>query len=221
MNLIARRAIGAGLVAAGVVLCLSAVAIGARKIAWQSLHESAFRGRPDPLDPAPATPAGVAELGAAPAPAACDPREDAIVPAAPDRGSAIARLRVPRVGIDVIVAEGTDAATLRLGPGHLEGSALPGASDNCVIAGHRDGPFRRLGDLRIGDRVDLSGEAAGGAYRVESIDVVDRSDSDPLAPTDRAVLTLITCYPFNHVGSAPRRLIVRAALSGGPTVGSP
>ena len=193
MKVIATRFLGAVLVAAGVVLCLSAAAIGARGIAWQSRHG----GSPS-----------AADGGAA-------------IRRAPRRGSAVARLRIPRVGLDVVVAEGTDPATLRLGPGHLEGSALPGESDNCIIAGHRDGPFRSLGDLRVGDRVDVSGETESAIYRVESIEVVDRSETDPLDPTAEPVLTLITCYPFNHLGPAPRRLIVRAALAGGPIAGSP
>ncbi len=193
MKVIATRFLGAVLVAAGVALCLSGAAIGARGIAWQSRQGGS--------------------------PAAAD--GGAAIRQAPRRGSAVARLRIPRVGLDVVVAEGTDPATLRLGPGHLEGSALPGESDNCIIAGHRDGPFRSLGDLRVGDRVDVSGETESVIYRVESIEVVDRSETDPLDPTAEPVLTLITCYPFNHLGPAPRRLIVRAALAGGPIAGSP
>ncbi len=193
MKVIATRFLGAVLVAAGVVLCLSAAAIGARGIAWQSRHGGS--------------------------PAAAD--DGAALRRAPRRGSAVARLRIPRVGLDVVVAEGTDPATLRLGPGHLEGSALPGESDNCIIAGHRDGPFRSLGDLRVGDRVDVSGETESVIYRVESIEVVDRSETDSLDPTAEPVLTLITCYPFEHLGPAPRRLIVRAALAGDPRAGSP
>lgn len=220
MKVIATRLVGAVLATAGVVLCLSAAAIGTRGIAWQSRHGGSFgqitaragRVNADP-DRFVVDPNVIMSMTA-------DVREDATRPA-PTRGRAVARLRIPRVGLDVVVAEGTDPATLRRGPGHLEGSALPGESDNCIIAGHRDGPFRSLGDLRVGDRVEVSGEMESGVYRVESIEVVDQSETDSLDPTDEAVLTLITCYPFDHLGPTPRRLIVRAALKDGPIAFSP
>jgi len=141
------------------------------------------------------------------------PREPLPVdPAPPSRGGALARLRVPRLGIDVVVAEGTDSRTLSLGPGHLEGSALPGQSDNCIIAGHRDGPFSRLRGARPGDRVEITDVAGLKSYRVDSVDVIDKRDTRVLAPSSTPLLTLVTCYPFHYVGHAPRRFIVRATL---------
>ena len=220
MKVIATRFLGAVLVVAGVVLFLTAAAIGARGIAWQSRHGGSSGGAIERAGHVNADPGRLTGDPYAIASPTADDRADVTRPA-PTRGSAVARLRIPRVGLDVVVAEGTDPATLLLAPGHLEGSALPGESDNCIIAGHRDGPFRILGDLRVGDRVEVSGETESGIYRVESIEVVDRSETDPLDPTDEPVLTLITCFPFNHLGSAPRRLIVRAALRGGPIAVSP
>ena len=111
-----------------------------------------------------------------------------------------------------MIVEGTDAKSLRLGPGHLEGSALPGEPDNCIIAGHRDGPFRRLGSARPGDIVEIADRARVSRYRVESIETVPKDDLRPLSPSSEPVLTLITCFPFRYVGKAPNRFIVRASL---------
>ena len=127
-------------------------------------------------------------------------------------GDAVTRLSIQGVGLEVVVAEGTDPATLAVAPGHLTGSASPGESGNCIIAGHRDGEFARLRNVRTGDRITLKGREENNYYRVESVSVVDRTDHTPLAPTDKPVLTLITCYPFNHIGPAPERLIVRGRL---------
>ena len=112
-----------------------------------------------------------------------------------------------------VVVEGTDSRSLSLGPGHLEGSALPGAPDNCVIAGHRDGPFGRLREARAGDVLELAGRAGAVArYRVLSVEVVGEDDTRALAPSRDPRLTLVTCYPFHFLGRAPRRFVVRAAL---------
>jgi LPXTG-site transpeptidase (sortase) family protein len=111
------------------------------------------------------------------------------------------------------VVEGTDSRSLSQGPGHLEGSALPGAPDNCVIAGHRDGPFGRLRAARAGDILELAGQAGGVArYRVLSVEVVGKDDTRALTPSREPRLTLVTCYPFHVLGRAGRRFVVRAAL---------
>jgi len=135
--------------------------------------------------------------------------------AAPRRGDSIARIRLDRLGIDAMVVEGTDTLTLRLGPGHMQGSALPGEADNCIIAGHRDGAFRRLAGVKEGDRVRLEDAAGISDYRVVDVAVVAKEDARLLAPSRDPWLTLVTCYPIHYIGPAPRRLVVRATLVAG------
>jgi sortase A len=132
--------------------------------------------------------------------------------AAPQPGEALARLRVDRLGLEVMVAEGSDEATLASGPGHMQESALPGEPGNCIIAGHRDAEFRLLRDIRAGDVVDLNGWSGTARYRVTAIRIVDRDETGLLTASDEARLTLVTCYPFYYVGPAPQRFIVQAEL---------
>ena len=132
--------------------------------------------------------------------------------ASPRPGEALARLRVDRLGLEVMVAEGSDEETLALGPGHLQESALPGELGNCIIAGHRDAEFRRLRDIREGDVVELNGWSGSARYRVTAIRIVDRDQTGLLAAGEEARLTLVTCYPFFYVGPAPQRFIVQAEL---------
>jgi len=128
-------------------------------------------------------------------------------------GEPIARLRIPAAEIDAIVFGGADQKILEKGPGHVPGTELPGRSTeirNCVITGHRDSHFRHLGWLRPGSAIDLQAEHATRRYRVVSREIVMPDTVRVLQPTASARLTLITCYPFNYVGPAPKRLVVVA-----------
>jgi LPXTG-site transpeptidase (sortase) family protein len=107
---------------------------------------------------------------------------------------------------------GSDAQTLRRGPGDLESIAFPGEVGNAVVAGHRDSFFRRLGDVTVGDDVFIDTPEGHLHYRVTSMHVVNAHDLSVLEQTDDATLTLITCYPFWVLGPAPDRFVVRAAL---------
>ncbi|HKD05234.1 MAG TPA: class D sortase [Bryobacteraceae bacterium] len=131
-------------------------------------------------------------------------------------GSSLAKLSIPRLDATFYVVEGTDAESLKRGPGHLEGSAMPGQSGNCVIAGHRDTHFRVLKDIRAGDEVLLERDGHEFRYRVDGSQIVMPTDTHSLQPTSEAVLHLITCYPFYYLGSAPKRFIVHAALESAP-----
>jgi len=126
----------------------------------------------------------------------------------------LAVLRMPAVGIEAPVLEGTSDAAMNRGVGHIEGSALPGESGNVGIAGHRDGFFRALKDVKVGEVVELERQTGAGIkrdeYRVERISVVDPSDVSVMAATNDATLTMVTCYPFYFVGSAPQRFVVQA-----------
>ena len=132
-------------------------------------------------------------------------------------GSPIAALSIPRIQLSAIVLHGSDAQTLRRGPGHLENTAFPGEPGNVVIAGHRDSFFWSLQNIHLGDDIYLATRDGPMQYRVTSARVVNPRDVSVLAPTDDAVLTLITCYPFWAIGPAPDRFVVRAIRVGGPS----
>ena len=132
----------------------------------------------------------------------------------PHIGDTLAKLIIPRLDTELYVIEGDDKDELRRGPGHLPGTALPGADGNCIIAGHRDTHFRVLKDIKAGDDIVLETARGKYLYRVLNTRVVSPSNKDPLNPTADAVLNLITCYPFYYVGNAPKRFIVQARLAG-------
>ena len=140
-------------------------------------------------------------------PQAAEARNSAI-----PQGSAFAKLSIPRLHAVLYVVEGTDHADLRRGPGHLEGTAFPGAYGNCVIAGHRDTHFRVLKDIQKGDEIQVETAAGNFTYRVDDISVVSPNNNASLQPTSQPVLNLITCYPFWYVGSAPKRFVVHAGI---------
>jgi sortase A len=122
----------------------------------------------------------------------------------------LAVLRIPRLGLEVPVLEGTDEWTLDRAVGHIEGTARPGVAGNVGIAGHRDGFFRVLKDIGKGDVMELALAAERRRYRVASISVVGPDDVGVLDPSPDPRITLVTCYPFYFVGSAPQRFIVQA-----------
>ena len=121
-----------------------------------------------------------------------------------------ALLRIPSVKLVVPVFDGTGELNLNRGAGRIEGTARLGEAGNVGIAAHRDGFFRVLKDVRVGDTLLLERLSATDSYRIVSTTIVDPSDVSVLAPTSTQSVTLVTCYPFYFVGSAPRRFIVRA-----------
>ena len=121
-------------------------------------------------------------------------------------------LRVPKAAIEVPILEGTDDLTLNRGVGHIPGTALTGNSGNIAITGHRDGFFRGLKDITAGDTIEVVRHNQTDKYLVRKIKIVLPSDTSVLNQTDDSTLTLITCYPFYYVGSAPQRYIVQASL---------
>jgi len=125
---------------------------------------------------------------------------------------AMALLRIERLGLRVPIFEGTNELVLNRGTGWIVGTAKPGEPGNVGIAGHRDGFFRVLQDLQSGDRVEVVTRAATVAFIVDAIAIVDPSDTYVLDPGDTPSLTLVTCYPFYFVGSAPQRFIVHASI---------
>ena len=124
----------------------------------------------------------------------------------------LAVLSIPRIHLEVPVFNGTDGATLRRGVGRIAGSAQIGEGGNLAIAGHRDGFFRGLKDLSNGDLIKLSRPGRTDFYFVDSIEVVGPQDVSVLHHTPTPSLTLITCFPFVFVGSAPQRFVIKATL---------
>lgn len=119
-------------------------------------------------------------------------------------------LRIPKVRLEVAVLPGTDESTLDRGLGHIEYTAQPGTDGNSGIAGHRDGFFRELKDIALGDLIELDTQLGTDVYRVERTWIVSPDDISVLDPTPTRALTLVTCYPFYYIGSAPQRFVVRA-----------
>jgi LPXTG-site transpeptidase (sortase) family protein len=126
-------------------------------------------------------------------------------------GAAIAEIEIPRVGLHAVVVQGDSDKILRLAVGHMPQTALPGQSGNMVFAGHRDSFFRALRSVRKGDQIVVDTSNGSYDYQVESTSIVAPADLSVLRSVNgRRELTLITCYPFSWIGSAPQRFIVRA-----------
>lgn len=139
-------------------------------------------------------------------------RELATAETIPGPGAVLGELQIPRVGIDAVVLEGDDDTTLRRGAGHISETAMPDEpGGNVGIAAHRDTYFRPLRFVRARDLIVIRTPAGDYRYRVQSTRVVEPDDVAVLDNTGQRVLTLVTCYPFYYVGSAPHRFIVRAA----------
>jgi sortase A len=122
----------------------------------------------------------------------------------------IGRIEISRLGLSVVVVEGTSAHTLRRAAGHIEGTALPGEQGNVGISGHRDTLFRPLKDIRRDDIITVTTPGGEYRYRVVSTKVVSPENTSVLNSDGSDILTLVTCYPFYYVGPAPDRFVVRA-----------
>jgi sortase A len=136
-------------------------------------------------------------------------------------GTLIGRVEIPRLALSAVVLEGDSNQVLRKAAGHIPGTALPGRAGNVAIAGHRDTFFRALRNVRKDDVIALETIASTYHYRVDSTDIVAPKDIRVLKPSDQPSLTLVTCYPFSYVGSAPERYIVHARqIESSPTASS-
>ena len=124
----------------------------------------------------------------------------------------MAELSVPRLHLFAPLFDGIDDVTLDRGVGRIPGTALPGESGNVGVAGHRDGFFRRLKDIQVGDTIEISAGDQSTTYRVQRVEIVSPSDVQVLKSGSTSSLTLVTCYPFYFAGHAPQRFIVEATL---------
>jgi sortase A len=120
-------------------------------------------------------------------------------------------LEIEKIHLRVPVFTGTSELALSGGAGWIEGTAWPGRDGNVGIASHRDGFFRGLKDVHLGDEVKLLTHGEADLYVVDHIEVVKPTDVSVLKPGNGSKLTLVTCYPFYYVGSAPERYIVQGA----------
>jgi sortase A len=138
------------------------------------------------------------------------PRPPATVIVPPQPGEPIGELQIPRLGLSVMVLEGTGRRTLRAAAGHVRGTAMPGATGNIGVAAHRDTFFRPLRDVHPGDEIVFKTASGTFKYVVDSTEIVDPDNVGVLGETRDPELTLVTCYPFYYVGPAPKRFIVHA-----------
>ncbi len=202
----------------GVILSLGCLVLGIAGLFWAGLNIGNWLLRPvtvsATLDSIPAvagreqdiSPGGDAE-SVVPSVAPVPQVTYAVRPA---EGDPVGTLLIPALGQTLPIVEGTGDAELKEGVGHYTGSVLPGEPDNCVLSAHRDTYFSDLEALGTGDQLIVETSAGTFTYEVSGIRIVDKDDRTVIVPTDHAVLTLSTCYPFNYVGSAPDRYIISA-----------
>jgi sortase A len=127
-------------------------------------------------------------------------------------GAIMGRLAIPRLHMRAMVREGDSDHTLSIALGHIPGTAFPGQIGNVGIAGHRDSLFRRLKDVAADDEITFETPHASYVYRVESTQIVKPDRIEVLKAGAAPELTLVTCFPFGYVGSAPDRFIVKARM---------
>lgn len=128
------------------------------------------------------------------------------------RDGGLVRVTIPKIDLDAIVLEGAGRKQLKLGPGRIKSSALPGEPGNSVITAHRDTFFRRVYELKKGDELLIRRKGEIFRFQVSGYKIVKPDDLSVLKPTSDAQLTLITCYPTYFIGPAPERLVVFSKL---------
>jgi sortase A len=184
------------LAGAALVAWASYVAVESAYTQWAGSRELARERRELQETAAPPTGARLAASGVrAPGPA---------------RGAVLGSFAMPRLGLSLVLLEGTDARTLDRSIGRVADTARVGEAGNIGIAGHRNTHFRKLEWVRRGDEIVLTSRNVEYRYRVEWVQLYGPGDLQVLDPSHGPAVTLITCFPFEYVGSAPRRFIVRA-----------
>jgi sortase A len=214
------RLIEIALLAFGIVLAGFFVAARIDSVVVSQEALKSFEAAP-PI-PAPPAAAGSPEIDS-PAPdfSAWDQqRVRAYERAAANRtGAPIAVLEIPKIGLTAPVLEGTDGLTLNHAVGRIAGTRWPGERGNIGLAAHRDGFFRGLKDIKIGDAIELRTRYGKDIYTVDHFQIVTPRDVNVLGPKPEPSLTLVTCYPFYYIGSAPKRFVVTAYLTQHTTAG--
>ena len=140
------------------------------------------------------------------------PVSDLTPVAAPaEERSLVGRIEIPRIGLRAVILEGVAQRTLAVALGHIPGTAMPGATGNVGIAGHRDTFFRGLSRVQTGDKIVVTTLSTLYEYSVKSLEVVGPRDTRVLDDSSEPTLTLVTCFPFHYIGPAPKRFIVHAS----------
>ncbi|MBN8996318.1 MAG: class GN sortase [Rhizobiales bacterium] len=130
----------------------------------------------------------------------------------------VARIRVPRIDASAVALEGSSGQALAFGPGHVEETPVAGEPGTAVYAAHRDTHFAFLGQVRVGDRIDVTrADGLTFTYRVTGMEVVDfdKSGIDATAPGRNLVLA--TCWPLNALTHGPLRYVVHATMEPEPS----
>lgn len=123
-------------------------------------------------------------------------------------------LVIPRMGAILPIVHGTDDESLKKGIGHYigYGTVNPGETGHVVLSGHRDTVLRGAGELKIGDRLYVKFKGNIYTYQIRKTWITNADDRTVIVPINKPVLTLTTCYPFDYIGNAPDRYIIRAEL---------
>lgn len=129
----------------------------------------------------------------------------------PEIGDAIGLLNIDKIDASLAIIEGTDPEELKHGVGHMAQTAFPGDNDQILLSGHRDTVFRRLGEIEVGDIIEV--ELPYGTFEYEMVDsiIVSANDTSVIgstAPDEELVIS--TCYPFGYLGNAPDRYVIYA-----------
>ncbi|AIM15819.1 class D sortase [Neobacillus sedimentimangrovi] len=131
----------------------------------------------------------------------------------PKMGDTIGLLVIPRIQAELAIIEGTDPDELEKGVGHFKGSFFPGENGQIVLSGHRDTVFRRLGELKVGDLLNMQMSNGTFQYEITNMKIVDEDDRSIITlQNEKEELILTTCYPFHYIGNAPQRYIIYAKL---------
>jgi sortase A len=196
------------------ILCLGFIILGIGCISWAMI--SILSQPSNSYNKISTVP--IAKLNKVISPPAVDPSvknidvEKVGYKANPVEGDNFGSLTMPTLKQKLPIIQGTGDKELKKGIGHFIQSVLPGEEDNCVLSGHRDTVFSKIGKLKIGDPLIVETAAGIFTYEVSGTRIVKEDDRTVIVPTDSAVLTMTTCYPFNFIGSAPERYIVSANL---------
>lgn len=126
----------------------------------------------------------------------------------PTLGEEFARINIPTISLDYPVIHGDDDNDLAKGIGHYAGSTIPGENGNVVLAGHRDTVFKNLGKVKIGDIITMKTYYGTYNYKASNIRIVNSDDRTVVVTSDKEMLTIYTCYPFDYIGSAPKRYVI-------------
>ncbi|NLV90262.1 MAG: class D sortase [Tenericutes bacterium] len=130
----------------------------------------------------------------------------------PVKGEHIGTISIPILNKTFPIIEGTSNNELKHGVGHYIESVLPGVKNNSVLSAHRDTLFAEIGKLKIGDSIIINMDNQEYIYEVINTKIVKKDDRTVIVPTEEAILTLTTCYPFNFIGLSPDRYIISSIL---------